>query len=272
MRFNTFRGLVLGAFLPVMLAFGACEKFEYSPNEVKLEESEQDLNQKNIDKIMSMRLDQKSTFRIAVISDTQRFYDELDEVVDAINSRNDFDFVVLNGDITDFGIAKEYRWINERMQKLKVPFITVLGNHDCQGNGKKIYKAMYGPYDFTVNIGLNRLFFINTNSLEFNDPVPDLNFFRGALSDTANFDKALVFAHIAPFDPDFNRDLEPEFTRISSQGKVQVSLHGHQHGYQEPKQPYHDGVNYVIVGSIQKRFYEEVTVSKDQVKLNHITF
>ena len=272
MRFNTFRSLVLTACLPFLLSLTSCEKFEYSPNEVKLKESEQDLNRKNIERIQAAHLEQKSSFRIAVISDTQRFYDELEVVVEAINNRNDIDFVVLDGDITDFGTIDEYRWINERMQKLKVPFISVLGNHDCQGNGKKIYKAMYGSFDFTVNIGRNRLVFMNTNSLEFSDPVPDLNFFRSALSDMDNFDQALIFTHIAPYDPDFNRDLEPEFTRIASQGKVKVSLHGHQHGYQEPRQPYNDGVEYVIVGSIQKRGYEEVTISADKVTLNRIPF
>ena len=266
------RKLVLTFCVPVMLLVTACEKFEYSPNEVKLEEEELDLTRKNLDKIAALNLEKKSAFRFVVISDTQRFYDELDDVVEALNSRTDIDFLVLTGDITDFGTAKEYRWINERMQKLGIPFLTVIGNHDCVGNGKKIYKAMYGPYDYTMNIGRNRFVFMNTNSLEFSDPVPDLNVFRNALKDTANFDQAFVLSHIPPFDVDFDKSMEEEFTRISKESKVKVSIHGHQHGYAEPKKYYDDKVDYLIVGSVQKRGYEEVTVTGKQINLKRIEF
>ena len=266
------RKLAVTFCLPALLLFTACEKFEYSPNEVRLADDEQDLTRKNLDKINALELGKKSTFRFAVISDTQRFYDELDDLVEVIKKRNDIDFLILTGDITDFGITKEYRLIDERLQKLNIPYLTVIGNHDCQGNGKKLYKAMYGPYDYTMNIGRNRFVFINTNSLEFTDPVPDLNFFRSALADTANFDQAFVLAHIAPYDPDFNRTLEPDFSRISRESKVKVSIHGHQHGYSSPKKYYNDEVDYMIVGSVQKRGYEEVTVTGKQISLQHIEF
>ena len=207
-----------------------------------------------------------------MISDTQRFYDELDDVVEALKQRTDIDFVILTGDITDFGIIKEYRWVNERLNKLNVPVLTVIGNHDCQGNGKKLYQAMYGAFDYTVNIGRNRFVFINTNSLEFTDPVPDLNFFRNALKDTINFDNAFVLSHIAPFDNDFSRSLEQEFARIARESKVKVSIHGHQHGYTPERKFYDDGVDYLIVGSVQKRGYEEVTVAGEQITLKRILF
>lgn len=272
MYLSNLRKLVLTLSLPALLFTSACEKFEYSPNEVRLESEEQDLTRKNLDKIAALNLDKKTTFRFAVISDTQRFYDELDDAVAALKKRTDIDFLILTGDITDFGTTKEYRWINERLQQLNVPFLTVIGNHDCVGNGKKLYKAMYGPYDYTMNIGRNRFVFVNTNSLEFSDPVPDLNFYRRALQDTANFDQALVFAHIAPYDVDFDNNLEGEFTRISNEHKVKVSIHGHQHGYVEPKKFYEDKVDYLIVGSVQRRGYEEVTVTGKQVTLKRIEF
>lgn len=272
MYFPDLRKLVLTFCVPVMLLVSACQKFEYSPNEVKLKDKEQDLTHKNLDKIAALHLENKSTFRFVVISDTQRFYDELDDVVEALNQRTDVDFLLLTGDLTDFGTIKEYRWINERMQKLGVPFLTVIGNHDCVANGKKIYKAMYGPYDYTMNIGRNRFVFMNTNSLEFSDPVPDLNVFRSALQDTANFDQAFVLSHVPPFDVDFDKTMEEEFARISHDHKVKVSIHGHRHGYDEPKKYYNDQVDYLIVGSVQKRGYEEVTVTGKQISLKRIEF
>ncbi|MBK0402432.1 metallophosphoesterase [Adhaeribacter sp. BT258] len=272
MYLSYFRKLAITVCLPLLIGVSACEKFEYSPNEVRLDESEQDLTRKNLEKIQALDLDKRTTFRFAVISDTQRFYDELDDAVDALNNRNDLDFVIITGDITDFGQTKEYRWINDRMQKLKIPFLTVIGNHDCVGNGKKIYQAMYGPYDYTMNIGRNRFVFINTNSLEFDEPVPDLDFFRKALQDTANFDQAFVLSHIPPFDADFDKSMEEEFNRISNQSKVKVSIHGHQHGYREPRKYYGDAVDYLIVGSVEKRGYEEIAVTGRQIELKRILF
>ncbi len=264
--------VILTFCLPFMLLVSACEKFEYSPNEVKLKDEEKDLTRKHLEKIAALQLDKRSSFKFAVISDTQRFYDELEDVVTALNKRNDIDFLILTGDITDFGTTKEYRWINDRMQELGIPFLTVIGNHDCVGNGKKIYKAMYGPYDYTMNIGRNRFVFINTNSREFSDPVPDLNFFRNALSDTATFDQAFVLSHIPPFDGDFERSMEKEFVRISNDSKVKVSIHGHKHGYAEPRKYYEDKVDYLIVGSVEKRGYEEITVTGKQIQLKRIEF
>jgi predicted phosphodiesterase len=272
MHLFNYRKLAITFCLALLLGTSACEQIEYSPNEVRLEEDEKDLTRKNFDKIQALNLDKKSSFRFAVISDTQRFYDEVDDAVDALNKRNDIDFVIIDGDITDFGITKEYRWINERMQKLKVPYLTVIGNHDCQGNGKKIYQAMFGPFNYNMNIGRNRFVFINTNSLEFDSPVPDLNYFRSALEDTANFDQAFVIAHVAPFDVDFDKNLEQEFVRISHENKVKVSIHGHQHIYLEPKKYYNDAVDYLIVGSVSKRGYEEVTVTGRQIELKRILF
>ena len=270
-QFN-FRWLATLFFLPLWFTLAGCNKFEYSPNEVRLKDDELNLTAKNLARIEAMNLDQRSTVRFAVISDTQRFYDELDAAVDALKKRNDLDFVIITGDITDFGVTKEFRWINERMQQLSIPYLTVIGNHDCVGNGKKLYQAMFGPFDYTMNIGRNRFVFINTNSLEFLHPVPDLDFFAQALHDVDNFDNAFVFSHIAPYDNDFDQELAPEFIRISRDRKVRVSIHGHKHGHTEPKQYYGDGVEYLIVGSVERRGYQEITINNQQVEIKRIEF
>ncbi|HSI91600.1 MAG TPA: metallophosphoesterase, partial [Adhaeribacter sp.] len=117
-----FRRLAILFFLPLWFTLAGCNKFEYSPNEVRLKDDELNLTAKNLARIEAMNLDQRSTVRFAVISDTQRFYDELDAAVDALKKRNDLDFVIITGDITDFGVTKEFRWINERMQQLSIPY------------------------------------------------------------------------------------------------------------------------------------------------------
>jgi hypothetical protein len=115
MRF-LFTTLVLSIFL------SSCEKtFTYNANEIQIEEKDRDQNIKNIERLRSKSTN--DSFNFVVISDTQRFYDELDDFVEKINSYPDISFVVVNGDMTDFGLKSEYLWISHRLQKLSFPFL-----------------------------------------------------------------------------------------------------------------------------------------------------
>ena len=127
MRF-LFTTLMLSAFLI------SCEKtFTYNANEIQIEEKDRDQNTKNLERLQLKG--HKDSFCFVVISDTQRFYEELDDFVKKVNNYPDISFIVLNGDITDFGLRSEYLWISHRLQKLSFPFLVVIGNHDMLGNG-----------------------------------------------------------------------------------------------------------------------------------------
>ena len=107
--------------LVLSISLISCEKiFTYNANEIQIEEKDRNQNTKNLEHLQSKG--QKDSFYFVVISDTQRFYDELDSFVEKVNSYPDISFVVLNGDITDFGLRSEYLWISHRLQKLSFPF------------------------------------------------------------------------------------------------------------------------------------------------------
>lgn len=277
MKHNYSRSIAYFVYLGWLLAFSSCEKFEFSPHQVILKESEENLNQKNADRIAALNIKPTDTLRFALISDTQRFYDETEEVVDAINNRTSgkgkqISFVIHAGDITDFGIQEEYHWQHEILKKLKMPYLVVIGNHDCVGNGKKIYQSMYGPHNFKLQVARNRFVFLNTNSLEFdNHTVPDLNFLENALSDTENYENAFVIAHVPPFDADYDRSKEQPYALLMRNYKVNLSIHGHQHTHRV-QQPYNDGKTYLVTGSVQKRVYVVVTVIGNQVSYEVIKF
>src|SRR5687768_3809705 len=106
---------LLVSFLGLLLVFNSCELVEYSPYQVKLPDSEQDLNRQNAEKIEALGLKPTDTLRIALISDTQRFYDETEDFVKAINNLTEqkgkrVHFVLHGGDISDFGLLKEFQW------------------------------------------------------------------------------------------------------------------------------------------------------------------
>ncbi|WP_026462623.1 metallophosphoesterase family protein [Adhaeribacter aquaticus] len=268
----------LGYLLVLVLLFMgvSCDPFDYSPNEVLLASDEKNLNQKNIDKITALGITATDTLRIALISDTQRFYDETKKVVNVINDINAnkksrIHFVIHGGDISDFGLLEEYRWQHQILKKLAMPYVVVLGNHDCVANGKKVYRNMYGPYDFSFQVGANRFVFMNTNTMEFESDIPLFDYMENSLKDVNNYKNAFIVSHVAPYDPDYNRAKEEPFASIVRNYKVKYSIHGHQHTHSF-KQPYNDNQNYLIIGSVEKQSFVLMTIIGEKVTYEVIKF
>lgn len=253
----------------------ACELIEYSPYQVKLAASETSLNQKSADKITALQLKSTDTLRVALISDTQRFYDETEDAVEAINSRTQqknqqIHFVLHGGDISDFGLQEEFLWQHHILKKLKMPYLAVLGNHDCVANGKNIYTSMYGPYEQVYQFARNRFIFMNTNTLEFTEDIVRLDFLENNLRDTESYDNAFVLAHVSPFDPDYDKTKEEPFARLIRQYQA-YPLHGHKHTHRL-LQPYNDGINYLIIGSVSNRKYVVLTIVGKKVSHEIVSF
>lgn len=240
----------------------SCELIEYSPVDVSLQKNERNLTAAHVQRIMAVP--PKDTLQFILISDTQRFYSDTEDFVEHANKLKDISFVILTGDITDFGLLKEFRWINNILSKLHVPYLTVIGNHDLVANGEKVYQEMYGPLNYTFNYGRNRFVFINTNSVEYPDKsAPDLKWLRAQLRNSEQYDHAIIISHIPPFDRDFDRGKESQLAALLGEHpKVHLSLNGHQHDYSEQVY-YNDGVNYVIPGSVEKRTFMVFKLWKD---------
>jgi len=263
--------LVLSCFL-----FTGCEQFDFNPYDVRLQLEEQDLNKKNLEKITAPPIHPGDTLRFAVISDTQRFYDELEACVTAINKHSaqieKIDFVINNGDLTDYGLAEEFKWSYARTKKFNMPYLAVIGNHDCVAKGQQVYEAMFGPTDFTMQVARYRFIFLNTNSLEYAQPlVPDINFMRGAFGDTAAYDQAFVISHVPPFDAEFDRNKTAAFAALIRQNKVSLAIHGHQHSFRFTR-PFKDGQGYLITGDLQERAFYVVTAIGKKASFKKIDF
>ena len=84
----------------------ACDMIDYHPYDTKID-GVHNINQQNCERI-KQQCANRSSIKFAVISDTQRWYDETKDVVSSINNRTDIDFVIHCGDISDFGVTKEF--------------------------------------------------------------------------------------------------------------------------------------------------------------------
>lgn len=254
--------LKLSSFLGILMVLvSACDLIEYSPNQIVLDDDERELNAKNIEILQATP--EKDTLKFVLMGDTQRFYDEADGFVKSVNQQEGLDFVIHAGDITDFGLAKEFRWVNDIMKRINVPYITVIGNHDLIANGPNVYKEMFGPLNFSFIYSGVKFLFYDSNAIEYgyDGTVPDLKWIERELKDTSLYDWAIPVSHIPPYNPDTDLSKEEAFTHMLAQtGKVTLSLHGHQHAFSE-EEKYGNGIIYLVSTTVEKKGYAIITFS-----------
>ena len=174
--------------------------FDVHPYDVQID-GDRNLNVTNIQKIEAA-VKSKDTIRFAMISDSHQWLDDLKSEVNDINRRSDsLDFVIHCGDLTDFGATREFQCTRDHLQKLKIPFVALLGNHDCLGTGNQSYQKIFGNPDFSFIAGKVKFVCLNTNAIEFDysRPVPNFDFMEEQVkADTDDFSRTVVCVCMLP--------------------------------------------------------------------------
>lgn len=256
------------------LLMTACDVFDYHPYDIKLKKDYIALNSKYIQKIQQKDTGQ-DTVRFAFMGDTQRFYDETEDFIAVINKRQDIDFVIHGGDVSDFGMKKEFVWLHDRMKNLNVPYVTLCGNHDILGSGKNIYRSMYGEFNFSFIFGKTKFICLNTNALEFDYsiPVPDFKFIEKEIQDTvSNYNRTVVVMHVPPGDVEFNNNVSTPFQEyLKKSKKLMFCLHAHTHAL-SIRDYFNDGILYYGCENIGKRSYLLFTIMGDYYTYEVVRF
>lgn len=256
-----------------LFMFTACDLIDYHPYDGRLD-TDTDINRKNIERIEFL-CEQKDTVRFVMMGDTNRSYDENEKFVEHVNRRNDIDFVIHGGDMTDFGLKKEYQWTHEIMSKLNSPYIALIGNHDIIGNGESVYKAMYGNTNFSFIAGNTKFVCLNTNAIEYDYsvPVPDFNFIQKEINDTISvYDRTVVVMHAPPENEQFNNNVKDIFQEyIKRFPSLQFCLHGHTHSV-SITDFFKDGILYYGCSSMKKRSYLVFTLFPDKYTYEVVSF
>lgn len=261
-------------YLLVLLLFTACDVFDYHPYDLQIGKEYRNVNRRNIDLIKKLNTG-SDTIRFAFTGDTQRFYDETEDFVEDVNARTDIDFVIHGGDVSDFGMKKEFLWLEERMSKLKVPYVTLCGNHDILGSGEDIFEVVYGDPNFSFIFGQTKFICLNTNALEFDyaTPVPDFDFIVKEISDsTSVYSNTVVVMHVPPKDIEFNNNVLIPFQEyIKRSRNLLFCLHAHNHSL-SANDLFGDGVMYYGCASMNKRNYMVFTIAGNEYSYEVVDF
>lgn len=253
------RGFML--FLIVCLLSG-CDLIDYHPYDCRISGST-DINRRNRQKI-ELECAGKDTIRFAVISDTQRWYDETSDLVKSINAIENIDFVIHCGDQTDFGLTKEYIWMRKILEGFKKPFVCVIGNHDCLGTGEDAFAKIYGDVNFSFNASFLHFVCLNTNAFEYDYSVaiPDFTFIEQDQAQTSTTTRTIALMHAPPGSEQFNNNVAKPFHQILKKyADLMFCVHGHSH-YTSIDEPLKDGLLYYQCGAASKHAYLLFTITK----------
>ncbi len=254
------------------LLMAGCQ-VEYHPYDIRVT-GQTGINARNIVRIEDACLN-KREIRFAVISDTQRQYDETKEVVKILNQRDDIDFVLHTGDLSDFGMRAEFERQRDILNKLNVPYVVLLGNHDCLATGEEIFEKIFGDIDFSFTAGNVYFACLNTNALEFdiNTAVPNFAFMEEQLSNyPTSAEKSVIAMHAKPYTEQFDNNVANLFQEtIRRFPGLQFCVNGHDHNF-VAEDLFNDGVIYYECENIGNRGYLLFTINDEGYAYEHIIF
>lgn len=240
------------------------EVFQYHPYDVRIT-GKRDINNKNIAKIQQQCKD-KDTLYVVFTGDTQSWFDQTLDLIKDINSLKKIDFVIHQGDFTDYGVTKEFMWQRDVFEKLNVPYVGLIGNHDILGTGKQTYQKIWGKTNFSFIAGGIKFICLNTNALEYDysEAVPDFDFLeQEAKTDTDLFESTIVSMHVPPLNEQFNNNaLKPFHLYLHCFKHLMFCTAGHVHN-STVSEPLGDGIIYYTTQCAKNRQYHLFTITKN---------
>ena len=178
-------------------------------------------------------------FRFALLSDlhisstNREPSEDLQLAVMDVNAQPGIDFVIISGDVSNLGDTLSLRMAKNMLQKLKMPYYIIPGNHDVKWyeTGSTNFIAVFGDtkFDFTHN-GIAFIGFttapLNSKGTGFIQPE-DLNWMKKMLEKEGNEKPVFVITHYPLQTGDVDNWMS--LVNLLSDYNVQAALGGHYH-------------------------------------------
>lgn len=158
---------------------------------------------------------------------------DLELTIADINLNPEIEFVILSGDVTEFGSEKELLEARTILRELKVPLYVLPGNHDSKWSesGNNDFVTFFGAEEFSFE--KNEFLFIGTASGPNMRMAPGLVpreqmvFLEKTLRQMCDTTQPVIFINHYPLDESLAN--AGEVTDLLKTRNIQVSLMGHGH-------------------------------------------
>lgn len=108
-------------------------------------------------------------FSFFVVSDMHYYNNnsKFGEKLDKLRQKYNAEFLIINGDISQSGLKKQFNLFLDDMKNYNGTFYPVLGNHDTFHNGSKTFGNLLGKFIYSFEIGGTKLIFLDTSTGTF---------------------------------------------------------------------------------------------------------
>lgn len=254
-----------------LLALLACQPFDYGPAVIATGGGQQHLNQKSIDRLTAASGGPRLRGKIAVLADIHIYYDELAAAVSRLNADTSIDFVVVAGDVTQYGYAGEYRMLSGFLSRLNVPVIVGIGNHDGQAGGTDLYERIYGPTDFAFAWRGYDFIFFDDNARRDPRSLADWGWLEKALAEAGDSLRVIPICHAPPYSDQLDSSQSRRLVDLYARNHAVIVIGAHIHDFHY-EEPYGDGVPYLIADDIGDRNYVVVTLEDGRAEVERVFF
>jgi Icc protein len=254
----------LPIFLTLFFIHGCSDPFDYSPFEVDVPREARGQTDKNLGRLLNTdkARDTTATVRIGLLADAHYHFQDIKELVNQLNGES-VDFVIVLGDIVDQGLVSEFEILEDVLNDLKMPYLTVIGNHEYLANGEDIYDQLYGSRNYSFSYAGYHFIAWDDVYWEKNG-TPDWDWLESRLKQTDR-GTPILLAHIPPWGDQFPEADEARYVALTEQYGVQASLHGHKHQF--GIENYNNDILYATVPAVDKLSYGILTLENGQVRL-----
>jgi outer membrane protein assembly factor BamB/Icc-related predicted phosphoesterase len=186
------------------------------------------------------KIDAVKPFKFALFTDihtgTATSEEDLMRCIEDVNSQDDIDFVIVNGDLTENGLNLEIETAKQRLDKLNKKYYAIAGNHETKWteSGHTRFAQVFGDNKVTFeHNGIRFAGFSSGPVLRMGDAhvsPREIKWLENTLQSMENKKQpVIIFTHVPLIEPADQIDNGHEIADILRQYNTRVILNGHYH-------------------------------------------
>jgi outer membrane protein assembly factor BamB/exopolysaccharide biosynthesis protein/Icc-related predicted phosphoesterase len=162
--------------------------------------------------------------------------EDLMRCIEDVNSQNDIDFVIVNGDVTENGLNSELETVKSRLDRLNKKYYAIAGNHETKWteSGHTYFAQMFGDTKVAFkHKGIQFTGFSSGPVLRMGDAhvsPREISWLKSTLQSMENDRQpVIIFTHVPLIEPADQIDNGHEIADIIRKYNTRVILNGHYH-------------------------------------------